>query len=140
MADLFALSEHIIDNGITDLPVNRINLQLSKLFENVAMEMAKMAGGALKLTRRAGDPAEKEELSLASHFVEAAKDADPGNLEVHVIRSMVYTILRKKARSLMSKGLYRSAAEASRTVINAGDESGLDDGKSIFIVAEDIPN
>ncbi|MBU2648195.1 MBL fold metallo-hydrolase [bacterium] len=87
----------------------------------LAMEMAKMAGGALKLAQKAGDLAEKGELSLASHLVEAAKDADPNNLEVHAIRSMVYTILRKEARSLMSKGIYRSAAEESRAMINAGD-------------------
>ena len=37
MTDLFALSEKIIDQGITDEPTNRINFELSELLDGLAM-------------------------------------------------------------------------------------------------------
>lgn len=37
MADLFALSEKIIREGVAHEPVNRINHQLSELTDNIAM-------------------------------------------------------------------------------------------------------
>jgi alkyl sulfatase BDS1-like metallo-beta-lactamase superfamily hydrolase len=37
MSDLFALSEEIIDQGKTDIPTNRINLELSVLLDDIAI-------------------------------------------------------------------------------------------------------
>jgi len=80
----------------------------------LAVEMARLADGTLKLAQRAEALAEKGELRVAAHLVEAAKDADPESSQVHDIRTKVYTLLRKEASSLMAKGIYRTAAEESR--------------------------
>ncbi len=80
----------------------------------LAMEMAELAGGALKLARRAEELAETGKLRVAGHLVEAARDAEPDNPQIHEIRAKVYTLLRKDATSLMAKGVYRTAAIESR--------------------------
>ncbi len=86
----------------------------------LAIEMAGLAGGALKLAKKAESLAEAGDLRVAGHLVEAAKDADPENSQVHDIRTKVYTLLRKDATSLMAKGIYRTAAEESRELSEKG--------------------
>ena len=56
---------------------------------------------------------ETGELAVATHLVQMATDAEPENREVHEIRKEVYAARRAVATSLMAKGIYKSAINAS---------------------------
>jgi len=79
----------------------------------LAAELAGLAGGALALSRRAGELADKGELRLACHLAELAVQASPGSAEAHAVRAAVYGMRRKAESSLMAKGIYGFAERES---------------------------
>ena len=79
----------------------------------VAMELAKLSGGALKLAERARLLAETD-VRLACHLVEFAIQAEPDNKAVHRMRAEVYQIRRAGETSLMAKGIFGTAANQSK--------------------------
>ncbi|MDH5737530.1 MAG: MBL fold metallo-hydrolase [Gammaproteobacteria bacterium] len=81
---------------------------------HLAGELAKLAGGALKLALR-GQELMTSEPRLACHLVEMASLAEPDDKAVHAIRAEVYQHRRETESSLMAKGIYGSAANESRT-------------------------
>ena len=82
-------------------------------------EVAALAGGATALAQRARELVESGELAVAAHLVEMAALADPENRAVHEIRKEVYAARRAVATSLMAKGIYKSAVNASLEALEA---------------------
>jgi alkyl sulfatase BDS1-like metallo-beta-lactamase superfamily hydrolase len=80
----------------------------------IAAEVANLAGGALKLAKRARDVAEAGDLRLACHLAEWASLAPDAGSEVHAIRAEVYTRRRDAELSLMARGIFQSAAAESQ--------------------------
>ena len=80
----------------------------------LAAELAALAGGAVALARRARALAEAGDLRLACHLVEFAALAEPDAAEVHGIRAEVYQQRRESETSLMARGIYGTAASASK--------------------------
>ena len=83
----------------------------------VAHRVASLAGGALALSVRALEVADAGDLRLACQLAEwaagAIPDADPQAGEVHANRAEVYRRRRDAESSLMSKGIFGTAASAS---------------------------
>ena len=83
----------------------------------VASEVASLAGGALALSVRAIEVADVGDLRLACQLAEWAAgsmpDDDPQASEVHANRAEVYRRRRDAESSLMSKGIFGTAASAS---------------------------
>ncbi len=91
----------------------------------VASEVASLAGGADAVADRALAMAEAagsdssdsdESLRAACHLIELAVAADPNSKRIHEIRMDIYTRRRRAERSLMAKGVFRSAAAESEIV------------------------
>ncbi len=76
----------------------------------LARELAALAGGAGKLADRASELAARGEHALACHLAELAGEAAPRDAGVWRARGSVYAARAQAARSLMAKGVYRSAA------------------------------
>jgi alkyl sulfatase BDS1-like metallo-beta-lactamase superfamily hydrolase len=87
--------------------------------ERVAVETARLCGGAPVLARRAAEVAAEGDLRMACHLAELAGLAAPDDPEVHGIRAAVYRARRAEESSLMAKGVFRDAAERSEAI--AGD-------------------
>jgi alkyl sulfatase BDS1-like metallo-beta-lactamase superfamily hydrolase len=86
---------------------------------DVAVEVADLAGGAEALARRARTVAESGDLRLACQLVEwAASTSDTP--EVHDVRAQIYRLRRDEELSLMSKGIFGSAAAASEARTGGG--------------------
>jgi len=81
----------------------------------VAGEMAALAGGADRLAARARELAVAGDLRLACHLAEMAALAAPDDRTVHEIRGEVYEQRMKLERSTMSRGVFRAAANDSRS-------------------------
>jgi len=81
----------------------------------VATELASLAGGALRLAERALEVAE-DDPRLACHLAEFAVQAAPDDKAVHHLRAQVYQIRRNGETSLMSKGIFGTAANQSRGI------------------------
>ena len=79
----------------------------------VAVELAKLSGGALKLAERARELAETD-ARLACHLAEFAVQAEPDNKAVHYLRAEVYQKRREGETSLMAKGIFGTAANQSK--------------------------
>ena len=83
----------------------------------VAGEVASLAGGALALSVRAIEVADAGDLRLACQLAEWAAgsidDDDPQAPEVHANRAEAYRRRRDAESSLMSKGIFGTAASAS---------------------------
>lgn len=79
----------------------------------VAVELAKLSGGALKLAERARELAETD-ARLACHLAEFAAQAEPGNKAVQYLRAEVYRKRREGETSLMAKGIFGTAANQSK--------------------------
>ncbi len=79
----------------------------------LASELAWLAGGAGKLAERALAVAEQD-IRVACHLAEFAVQAEPDNIRAHAIRSEVYQRRRDAETSLMAKGVFGSAANASK--------------------------
>jgi alkyl sulfatase BDS1-like metallo-beta-lactamase superfamily hydrolase len=86
---------------------------------SLARELADAAGGALALAERGSAAAERGDLRLACHLVELAAQAEPANPAVHERREAVYEQRRRAERSLMAKGVFRTAALESRALLDA---------------------
>ncbi len=83
---------------------------------SLAGELATLAGGADKLAER-GQALMHSDIRLACHLVELASQAAPRDKSVHEIRGAVYQYRRDLEASLMAKGIYGSAANESKQVI-----------------------
>ncbi len=79
----------------------------------LAAEVAALAGGATKLAVRALEVAD-DDIRLACHLVEFAVQAEPDNRTAHGARAEIYQKRREIETSLMSKGVFGSAANESR--------------------------
>ena len=79
----------------------------------VAGEVAALAGGAAALSVRAIEVADGGDLRLACQLAEWAGQAAPDDAEVHERRAEVYRRRRESESSLMSKGIFGTAAQAS---------------------------
>lgn len=90
--------------------------------ETVAAEVTALAGGASSLAQRAVEVADAGDLRLACQLVEWAGAAAPDDGEVHAVRAQIYRRRRDDELSLMSKGIFRSAAEESDQVVEAAGE------------------
>ena len=86
----------------------------------LASELARLAGGAIKLAER-GHELMVSDPRLACHLVELAAQAAPGENAIHEIRAAVYQHRRTIESSLMSKGIYGSAANESRDRLGTSD-------------------
>ncbi len=80
----------------------------------VALEIASLVGGAAKLVDRALALSATGDHRLACHLAELAGQAAPEDRAVHDARARVYEARAEVEDSLMSKGVFRSAAKASR--------------------------
>ncbi|MEQ8841770.1 MAG: alkyl sulfatase dimerization domain-containing protein [Acidimicrobiales bacterium] len=89
----------------------------------LAAEVAALSGGAPTLAARAAALVETGELELAGHLIEMAAAAAPDDRAVHEIRIAVYGARRAAATSLMAKGIYSSALNASREFLEDDADS-----------------
>ena len=80
---------------------------------DLAAEMAHLAGGPLALAKRARTWADRD-LRIACQLAEYAAQAAPADAAVHEIRAEVYQRRRDAETSLMGKGIFGDAANASR--------------------------
>ncbi|HVN02387.1 MAG TPA: alkyl sulfatase dimerization domain-containing protein [Caulobacteraceae bacterium] len=79
----------------------------------LAAEVAALAGGAARLAARALELADSD-IRLACHLVEFAVQAEPESAAAHGARAEIYQKRRELETSLMSKGIFGSAANASK--------------------------
>ena len=79
---------------------------------DIAAEVAALAGGAGRLADRARELAATD-VRLACHLVEWAVQAAPDDRDVHAARAEVYRLRRSGELSLMSKGIFGTAAAES---------------------------
>jgi alkyl sulfatase BDS1-like metallo-beta-lactamase superfamily hydrolase len=82
----------------------------------VAQELAALAGGSKVLMNRALEIADSD-LRLACHLADLAGWAEPENAGIHANRAAIYDKRRRSELSLMSKGIYKSAARESEEVV-----------------------
>jgi alkyl sulfatase BDS1-like metallo-beta-lactamase superfamily hydrolase len=87
----------------------------------VAAEVAALAGGAQRLADRAvelADLGDDVSLRLACHLVELAVESasDSELASAHAARAHVYDTRRAAELSLMSRGIYKDAADTSREI------------------------
>ncbi len=83
----------------------------------VAHEVAALSGGVDALVDRALALAE-DDIKVACHLIEFAVQAEPTSKSAHSARAEIYQIRRDGELSLMSKGIYASAANESKAVID----------------------
>lgn len=80
---------------------------------SLARELAQLAGGANRLGERAEELFEAGEDRLACHLIEYASIASAEDLALHELRAKIYQGRASRETSLMSKGIFRSAANES---------------------------
>ncbi|GAA2718667.1 MULTISPECIES: alkyl sulfatase dimerization domain-containing protein [Streptomyces] len=84
----------------------------------LAAEVAALAGGAVRLARRARELSGSGRTRLAGHLAELAAlctdEGDPDHAEVHRIRAEVFSALEAGAGSFMARSVYGWAAAESR--------------------------
>lgn len=78
-----------------------------------AKEIADLAGGIDNLLARARKCLDTGDLSMASHLVDWAVDADPQSQSVHAIRSEIYKQMAATATSTMTRGIYGAVVRES---------------------------
>ena len=84
--------------------------------EDLAKEIALMAGGALALAERA-QVLKETNPRLACHLAEMAVQAEPENRYAHEVRADVYQYRRGLETSLMAKGIFGTAANESKEAL-----------------------
>ncbi len=89
-----------------------------------AAEIAGLVGGVDALSARACEVADGGDLRLACHLVELAVQADPTSISAHGRRAEIYQARRDQEFSLMSKGIYASAARESAEVVEDSEQGG----------------
>lgn len=82
----------------------------------LATEVARLAGGAVLLARRASELADTD-IRSSCHLIEMASLAEPKNTDIHRLRSDIYQRRRAGETSLMAKGIFGSAANESKAKI-----------------------
>jgi alkyl sulfatase BDS1-like metallo-beta-lactamase superfamily hydrolase len=82
----------------------------------LALEVARLAGGAPALVRRARELAAAGDLRLACELVEWAALAAEDDAGVHGARAEIYTERRRRELSLMARGIYGDAARRSAAI------------------------
>lgn len=82
---------------------------------DLAAEVARMAGGAEALTKRAEELAGSGRLDLACQVVEWAAQASPDDPSVHRARAEIYMQRHRAESSLMAKGIFASTARESES-------------------------
>jgi len=87
--------------------------------DDLASELARLAGGANKLAERAAVLAEEGNTRLAAHLAEFASEAAPGNKSVQATRALVLRKCIDREGSLMGKAFLavyaREAEQRSKT-------------------------
>jgi alkyl sulfatase BDS1-like metallo-beta-lactamase superfamily hydrolase len=78
-----------------------------------AKEIAALAGGVERIVARALERLEAGELALASHLSDWAVAAAPEDKDAFAARAKIYEARAADAKSTMSRGIFRSAAEDS---------------------------
>ena len=78
-----------------------------------AKEIAELAGGIECLVARSLERLAAGELALASHLADWAVAAAPEDREAHAARAKIYEARAAEAKSTMSRGIFRAAAEES---------------------------
>lgn len=86
----------------------------------LATELASLSGGADVLMKRALELMSSGDLRLACHLADFAGWATPDDPAIHADRATIYTARRKSELSLMSKGIFRSAARESEEISARG--------------------
>ena len=84
--------------------------------EDLAKEIALLAGGALALAERA-QVLKETNPRLACHLAEMAVQAEPENRYAHEVRADVYQYRRGLETSLMAKGIFGTAANESKEAL-----------------------
>jgi alkyl sulfatase BDS1-like metallo-beta-lactamase superfamily hydrolase len=74
--------------------------------EEVASEIAALAGGAENLARHAGMLAETGQTRLAAHLIELAAKASPGDVEIQAMGADVYARCMEAKTSLIGKAIF----------------------------------
>lgn len=82
--------------------------------EAIAGAVAELAGGTAALAARTTDLLAAGELRLACQLADWAVQVDPASGELHALRVAVYEARGRGETSLMAKGIYAAAAQASR--------------------------
>lgn len=77
-------------------------------------EVAGLAGGVERLVARARALADAGDLALASHLVDWAVAADPGDRAAHAARAEIYEARAAASTALMTRGIFAAAARDSR--------------------------
>lgn len=80
----------------------------------LAQELARLAGGARTLLKRAGALVDSGDLRLACHLADYALEADPGDPQVREAVAALYERRAATETSLMATNLCRSAAAYAR--------------------------
>ena len=84
----------------------------------LSQEIVQIAGSVEVLIGRAQEVAESGDLRLACHLIEMAVAAEPLHEGAHRARAEIYWHRRAAERSLMSKGIFASAARESEAVFS----------------------
>jgi len=84
----------------------------------VGIEIAALAGGVDSLVARSSELSANGDHRLACHLIELAVSAEPEAYSVHEARSAIYTARRQSETSLMAKGIFKSAAADSKTILD----------------------
>ena len=91
----------------------------------LGVEIAALCGGVDKLVGRAEELAGAGQLELACHLIEMAVQAEPESRRAHGARFEIYRQRRKAAASLMSKGIFGTAARESWAIAHPGEPDPL---------------
>jgi alkyl sulfatase BDS1-like metallo-beta-lactamase superfamily hydrolase len=83
----------------------------------LGVEIAALCGGAEVLVERAVERSEAGEHRMACQLIEFAAAAEPESRAVHEARVVIYDARRAAETSLMAKGIFKSAAADSETVV-----------------------
>lgn len=90
----------------------------------LARELARLAGGASRMTERASQLAREGQLRLAGHLVEFAVQAEPANLDAHKARIAINQQRANAERTTMAKGIFGAAVRESKAVVEPGGAEG----------------
>ncbi len=97
---------------------NPANLKPAKQ-ASLACEIADLAGGANRLAMRAEALLQAQNHRLACHLIEFATEAAPDDKALHELRAKIYQERAAHETSLMSKGIFRSAANSSINALSS---------------------
>ena len=81
--------------------------------DELARELADLAGGASRLAERARELAAADDLRLAGHLAELAAQAAPDDKGVHAVRAEIFGARARREASTMSKGIFSWAQHES---------------------------